>query len=675
MKKIIFIFIITLIFCNVFFLGTYTSLIGSDGDNFEFLGFMNMVKQNILSFKHPFADNDILRYPTGFNFSYGYDGVLAVLMGGVFSLFVDPVLSYNTTVVLIMFLNIIISFHFFKKITILYENNEHAELKAFICALIFGASPYVFSRMSAHLNLYFVGGFPVFMYSIAILYKKIVQKDFILQKTDLFFFWLGLILLAFGSLQYLIMLLIFIPILIVFVIKNRYQQCIYLILFKNHKKIIISFIYFAAIFIYFYHGYLYGVLTGKISKAITEDKYFAPEIADFVIPNQYLGNVWRLLNPSEPSIEKIYTVGIVEILLLIYIFFSKVPIKIKIVVAGVWAGYIFLSLNIIKIPYLPELSRLVLFLSLCLCLIFLTQQNFISKKPLLYLVISLLFIERLFFEVQSVKIIGADIFKLKIAPLDGDAVLNIPLSRFNAYRSALPIFYNKKIMDGYFHYIAFNDKSEQTLSQDYAKRLLCTGPQKSLIKSNQNINTNEDRENFYYWIKENNISAAVLFKNDNLGKFFFDECQNVRDFWYFVNPVTFVVKHETSGKNTFDLYAYNPNNLAQFYFEKNGQFVINKIYTAPALVGDFSIILPDGNTVYPQWQKNEDGYFVDFDPPIEVNVKAGDSIYISSPQKSYDNRSIFVYFNFGVDGASLSKISPRYEKIHDDKDFEIFKIN
>ena len=161
MKNLVLIFLLALLFSNVFFINVNSNLIGDGYDNYEFFGFMNLAKENILSFKHPFSQTNTLRYPDGFDFSYGYDGAFAVLTGAFLSMFLGAIIGYNLTIVIILFLNIYLSFYYFKKFGQLKNHKGGLELKSLLAAIIFGVSPYVFARINGHLNLALVAVIPL----------------------------------------------------------------------------------------------------------------------------------------------------------------------------------------------------------------------------------------------------------------------------------------------------------------------------------------------------------------------------------------------------------------------------------------------------------------------------------------------------------------------------------
>jgi len=114
-KKILLSLSLALLFSNIFFIDVSNVLIGDGGDNYEFFGFMHLARENMLSGKMPFSHTNTLRYPNGFNFNYGFDGIAPVFTGAVLGMIISPILSYNFTVVLILFTNIFCSIYFFEK--------------------------------------------------------------------------------------------------------------------------------------------------------------------------------------------------------------------------------------------------------------------------------------------------------------------------------------------------------------------------------------------------------------------------------------------------------------------------------------------------------------------------------------------------------------------------------
>ncbi|MBN1462699.1 MAG: hypothetical protein JW922_03375 [Paludibacteraceae bacterium] len=678
MKKALFILLIALILSNVFFINTSINVIGDGGDSYEFLGFMHLAKENILAFKHPFAPTDTLRYPNGFDFSYGYDGAFAVLSGALISIFTSPILAFNLTIVLILFLNIYISYYFYEKIGSLLGKRRNLEAKAIIAALIFGASPYVFARLNSHLNLAFVAGFPMFLYYVTLLYKKVTESENEssqqITQWDINLFFSSVLLIAMGSLQYLLMLTTTFLLLLVFVQDPLFYKKTVDYLKKNIKEFIVGGIYFIIAFIYLFGGYLTAILRQAFIFANPVDKFFKPGILDYIIPNSYLGEVWSLLNHSAPSIERVISIGTIEILLFIILLIKVKSKRTRIFSAVLLAFYILVSSGVVILPYLPEGGRFVILISLFIGYLLVSRDDWFKSHVAFPFILTMVLAERLFFSMRVSEPVGAGILYEKVRGLPGTAVLNIPLTKYNAYRSALPVFYNKKVLDGYFHYTAGTQKSEAFFAHRLYSRFVCQDetPVTAVYDYDE-----LDRIDFINSLKADDIGVLVLFKDDAVGKYYHAGCDNVKDWWSWLEPETFVVSKDTDDvkKKTFEITVYSPHTIARVFFERKGKFLINGLYVSPKVFEDTVIVLPDRTEIPVELIDQSEGSQVEYDPPIEVNVNAGDMIYIKSPYRQDQNRYIDVFYYFEADRKVLERAKMPLEQIYESDMLEIYKVN
>ena len=369
MKNLVLIFLLALLFSNVFFINVNSNLIGDGYDNYEFFGFMNLAKENILSFKHPFSQTNTLRYPDGFDFSYGYDGAFAVLTGAFLSMFLGAIIGYNLTIVIILFLNIYLSFYYFKKFGQLKNHKGGLELKSLLAAIIFGVSPYVFARINGHLNLALVAGIPMFIYYYTLLNKNIVQSIEEIKKADYMAIMIAVLLIGMGSLQYLILLTVVFPVVLLLTTKKedfgKYKE----FLKSNIRDLITYFSLFMLAFTFLYYGYIAAIIKGELVLVDTESKFYEPHLLDIFIPNQYLGDVWGLINPSEQAIERVITVGTLEFILLLFLLIKIKDKKVQLLGISMFLVYLFLAFGIWEIPYYSEGGRVVILLSLFIALI------------------------------------------------------------------------------------------------------------------------------------------------------------------------------------------------------------------------------------------------------------------------------------------------------------------
>ena len=674
MKNFIFILLLTLIFSNVFFVDVSNSLIGDGFDNYEYFGFMNLAKENILAFKHPFSATNTLRYPDGFDLSYGFDGALAVLTGAVLSIFLSPILSYNLTIVVILFLNIYLSYHYFKKFGQLYGQADDLSSKALLGALIFGVSPYVFARINGHLNLALVAGIPMFIYHYTVLNKNIVQNVEQTKIKDLVWMLGSVILISMGSLQYLVLLAVVLPFVLLLTVRkeelNRYKE-----FFAGHKRQIINtFSVFLVVFTFLFHGYLWALFSGNLIFADARQKFYEPHVMDVFVPNRYLGDLWALMNPSEQAIERVITVGPLELGILLYLLIKVKDKKLQLLGAGLFLLYLFLSFGIWAIPYYPEGGRIVILLSLFISLVLVTQDYLFTKSVYTGLLLTIVIIERLFFHVQVSQPLAAAELKREVSSLPGQAVLNIPLSKYSTYRSALPVFYEKKVLDGYFHYTAATEASEKTLHQKHFSRLVCQFERGDVPETGFSPG---DRSEALAAFKVKDIGSIVVFKDEEVGKLYYEDCANVRDWWYYLNPETVTLSTSTPGvvKNNFQLDHFNPHTIARFYFARGGKFYLNGLLVTPSTYSDMKVYLPSGQVIEPQWQEQEGNLSAQFAPPIEVDAKAGDELTLMSEGVSGENRYVNAYYVFQADrtGTDLKPIP--IELVYSDSNVDVYKLN
>jgi len=674
MKNILFILFLTLIFSNVFFVDVNNSLIGDGFDNYEYFGFMNLARENMLAFKHPFAATNTLRYPDGFDFSYGFDGAFAVLAGAMLSIFLSPIFSYNLTIVLILFLNIYLSYHYFKKFGQLYHQAGDLSLKALLAALIFGVSPYVFARINGHLNLAFIGGVPMLVYYFANLNKNIVQSEQGTKIKDLVWMLAAVILISMGSLQYLVLLLFVLPIALLLIVRKedlpKYKEFIK----KYKRQIINAFSIFLVIFTFLFHGYIRALLSGDLILADARQKFFAPHVMDVFVPNRYLGDLWALINPSPQAIERVITVGTLELGILVYLLMKIRDKKVQLLGLSLFLLYLFLSFGIWSIPYYPEGGRVVILLSLFMALALVTQDHLFTKPVYTSLLLTVVIIERLFFHVQISKPLAAGEMRREVSPLSGQAVLNIPLSKYSSYRSALPVFYEKKILDGYFHYTAATAASEKTLDEKHFSRLVCQFERRDVPETGFSPG---DRREAMDAFKAKDIGSIVVFKDEEVGKLYYDDCANVRDWWFYLNPETVVLSTSTPGvvKNNFELDNFNPHTIARFYFARGGKFYLNGLLVTPGTYDDVKVYLPSGQVIEPAWQQQAGNLSSQFAPSVEIDARAGDELMIMSDKMSEESRYINAYYVFQADRTSPDLKSIPIELVYSDSNVDVYKLN
>ncbi len=666
----------SLLLSGLFTFNPTSRLMGDGGDNYEFFGFMYLTKQNLLNFNHPFAKTDILRYPFGFEYSYGFDGAFSILTGALLSMLVNAVLAYNLTVVLVLFLNMYVSFVCFKKIATMYEVDENKEIKAYIAAIIFGLSPYVFARINAHLNLAFVAGVPVLFYSLNRFYLSLrgrVSNDGLVSYSapsakDFVLFYVGLLLLALGSLQYLILS----AYILIFLFTLGLVRC-YKIKHLLNKSSIPAFLKSTVCFLFLFSsifgGYIWAMLSGSLT---LEDKPVYTGLLNLFVPNGYLGALYQQINFSKISIENVASLSIVEnVALVLALFYSKSR-KLSLLAIALYFVHLVLSLNLIRLPFYSEGTRFIVVLSLFTALVFVYSKTKIKKFTLFVLLI-LLLLERLTFNVKTAPFAVFDPLKL-VRNYAGEAVINVPMSKFSAFRSVLPYFYNKKILDGYFHYTANNQQTESFFAHQYYSRFTCQKESTGLIDMSYE---NEDRIGLIHSLRADGIRTIVVLKDSSISWYYFEECDNVRDWWQWLALPSVHTLEPTSSieKLDFELLTDKHDNRVELYSDVKGKLTLTGLFVTNSLLRD--VIVHYGDTTLQKftWNETPGGYGFTFDPPLEVNLDAGDTVVFSLVTEAVSPGYIVLYHRYEVAEGTAESIQPFVQNVYKDALMEIYQLN
>jgi len=685
---------LALLFSRIFLFNPMTQLIGDGWDNYEFMGFMHIARENILNLRHPFSGSTVFRYPEGFDFSYGYDGAFPTISGAFLGIVFNKVLAYNLTVVLILFLNLYISFVFFEKLGQLLKGDSVNKLNYYVAGLIFGFSPYVFARINSHLNLAFVAGFPILTYYIIRAYLKLRVREKMIFRDFWGVGW-GLLLVSFGSLQYLLFLLWFVPILLGILWLSMpgfkgFLKSFPSILKDNIRAMAPAVLAVLGVFTFFYWGYLYAVATGRLFLLNVAKKPHKPELLDLVFPNRYLGSWWGSLNPSGASIENVVTLGVVSIVLLVFFLILCKQLWPRILLAVLVPLQILLILGILRFPLIPEGGRFILLISLVFsCL--LVGTNFIKSKAIAVLIVVLLLAERLFFMVhvhepfdlgilrqfvadETNTLVRRDIpdpFKPEVYKIvneqPGQAVLHIPMSGYNAYYSAVATFYNKALVDGYFHHTADNEAARSLIEHRVVKKFNCDSGHLDNIYTRP-----ENPATAVSFLKSYDVNTIVLYKND---KYFHDACKNVRDWWHWLYPVTIQISEPTDGVVTksIELVDYEKFRV-QLFFTKDANFALTGFLVHPRYVDDVKVTMPDGTTHQFNDVKNlEAGLSTEISSPMTIRAQAGDVVTFESELPLLDTAYFTVFYS--LDYVGLSSAKPLFELIYDDDEVEIYNLN
>lgn len=663
--------LLSLVITRFFFLDHRQQIIGDGGDNYEYFAFQNLVKENLENGQYPLAHTNTLRYPIGFNLGLGYDGVFAVFTGATLGLFLSSGLAYNLSVVLILTLNFFSAYWLTLKIS-------RSSLISFLAGITYGFSPYVFARINSHLNLAFVAGLPFLIYSLVNFYQKGLKKELI-KGRDIAWIFFSLLLVAWGSLQYLILttevLLISLFLGNLF-FKEKAKSFIGTLInsFKTKgTSWLISLFVFSGTFLLFYYQYILAIVTSNLIWLDKLPDYLAhgrPRIIDLLIPNGYLGKIWGTINPSFASIEKVATPGIVAWLLSLLLLIKQKNPRKKFLYLIAILSISLLILGYPRLPLLVESGRWVIILNLLLLALIIQNSKYLSK-PIITFFCLLLLLERLSFSIYASPLFPEPTAKI-IRNSPGEAALNIPLSKYSAYYSAFPFSWQKKIIDGYFHFTADNNQANQFLDNNLINRYICQEEKHQVEKL---LFQESDLENTLRLLKDNNIRTIVLHKNPTYSKFLYDQCDNVRYWWYNLNPETIKIEKETTviEAKTVELTGYQ-NFKVKLYFPLGGNFNLVGFSIFPNFLTDSKVTLPQEKVIYPDWELKGENLATANEPLISLSVKPGEEIIISSQKEIKEPIYFTLFYQFeNIDKKNYKE--PPIKLIFQNESLEVFVVN
>jgi len=686
---ILFSALITILFTWPGILNLSSRYIGDGYDNYEYASYQSLAAQRITSGQLPFGFTNFWRYPVGFDFGRGFDSYLTVSTGAFLKLFLGMPLSYNLTIYILLILNGLFSYIFFRYLT-------GSKSLGLIGAIIYGFSFYALARGSSHPNLMFEGGIPLLFLAVIRLIKKEVHelKDYLLL-------FLSLILIALGSSQYLLMVFILFPIYALLALFFYKREAVIFIKKIRIGQFLLSLAIFMVTLLLLFYPHIQAVFNKTFVFLARKDVLFAstPSALDYIFPNTYLKlfitNFFH--SNSDTSIEKVVFLGFTEILLFIASLIGFLRLKSKkntLFLITLLIVPLLLSLgfgkydNLWPLPYhflgnlfpfslVPETGRFYVFFYFFLTsviLLFLKNLNIKNKTLLLILIIVFVIAERLPTKFYLAPALKNDAFAEIVKTQKTNAVLDIPVNFYYSPYDILSFSYEKPIVNGYFHWSADGDSEKKFILQDnLLSRYICSNEDPITNKPmDNNYEANQDLKMLSV-LKENNIKTIVIHKDN---KFLHPVCTNVRKrlsrLFQDYSPIDTttiasekqVIKTSLPGEQNFT-----------FYLPYNGKFYPDGVYVAPTNKADFNIYINNQRLTNYSWSiaKNNSMEFSPKDS-ISISVKAGSSISFSS-----SNETGSTYFSMWyryVANTSSGKITrePFFQKIFEDDKAVIYRL-
>lgn len=688
---LIFFLITTIIITYPSILNLNSRLIGDGGDNYHQFAFQYIAAQKISSLQFPFSHTDILRYPVGFDFGAGSESVLIILTGAVLSIFSNSIFAYNLTMLIFFTLNGFFSYILFKYLS----KNSTLGL---IGGLIYGYSSYVIARSAGHPNLFFVGGFPLLIYSI------LKCKDEFKIK-NVFYILASLTLIYLGSYAYAMLLfstfLVFIPILLLFY-KNEAFSFI-LNIFKNIKKILLISIPILLIIIIFGYSHFHAYFTGDYfkpdrSKVVTLLEY-SPSIKDYFLPNAYLPlqitEIFKNAGSSLKSIEKVVFIGWLEIIsFFLFLVFYKNKREKYFVFSVVLVFFIF-TLGLMSpetkmyLPYFylhkvfpfsfvdePARFFVIFYLFITIGIIFFLKQ--IGKNDkwtnlLLIVLITLIFIEKLPLNYWMSPIFNDRPYVKVVKETQNTAVLDIPVSYENTVYDFLPYSYGKKVVSAPFHWFADTELPKTFIKNNGLTRFICG---ENFVVDNL---TQLENTKLTQTLITNDIRTIVVHKNDpeDHAKYYFPECANARIQASVLLPQLFIPDPTEKQKVLSIFFPAIPNEGDTITIPYDGIFYIDGIQAYPSDWLPLHLIVDDKEIAINQnWTKHENKN-VTLDPFLKINVKQNSKIkFYFDKNQNIDYSFVKIWYRYAANNKNVVPITiDRITKVYEDDEAAVFYIN
>lgn len=679
--------IFALIFTYPAILHINSSYIGDGGDNYEYASYVKLVTHNISEGLMPYSYTNFWRYPQGFNFFLGSDSYLMTLSSGVIAIFIGSVAAYNLVILLLLTLNGLLSYLFFRSLT-------NSKTLGILGMLIYGFSFNALTKISGHVNLVFNGGFALFAFSILYLIKTQKLKYFLLSLFSVF-------LIALGSTEYLFMFLLFVPLYLLigaFMFREKLQS-LFQSLWNNKNKITFFLLAFGCLLTIFYLPHIIAALSNQIVLPNRQEilKYSTPSITDYFLPNSYMrfliGNFSK--NPSFSSIERSVFFGWIELVLFILFFFARIPKKLKAFIFICFALPFVLSLGYGKddsfflLPYrflshtfpfktVVQTGRyVVIAYFFSTVAIVLLLKSFMGKKigiTIGILILLLIFAERLPNNIYLSDTLENKAYYKAVAAQNSAAVLDLPVDIYQRKYDLASFFYNKPIVNGYFHYLGDGEKQQEFILKDYLLSRYSCSLKDPISKNGLDEYTEQAKDQeMLSLLKKYDISTIVIHKDE---KYNFPDCKNVR---MRVDRLLYSLQQLpiTTAEQKIFAQRENINPTFSFYFPQKGVFFIDGVILFPTKQ-NYKITL-NGKPVSFSYKfvENVEHKTFEIEPKYQINTKVeeGSVITFTSNKIADYSRLDLWYQYFSEDKMNKKNINTlQLSKVYEDNDAIVFRI-
>jgi hypothetical protein len=443
---------VTLIYTNPALPSLRTAVIGDGGDNYQFLGFQYLAHRLVSEGHFGLGQTTYWRYPVGVDLQSAADSMLFVAIGLVFYQFTpDPVLVYNFSILSLVFLNLVFSYAAFR--------TWFSRSLALIGALIYGLSFYSLSKVGGHVNLISTAGFALFFAAVYRISRDDGRaRDFAMMAGSVAY-------LALSSLQYPLLLAGALPFLILlcWVMDRSSLVQLFQVLWRKRMLFVAS-AGLAILAVFPFEGRKIMEFL-RSETVLPADQFIAVPPINLIVPNRYVPTIAAFIhNDSRMWIEYSIFLGFVEIVMLeISIIQIRSNPKAPLLLAAMallfvltlgWWPYAYLF-RIMPYRGIIEPGRFYVLLYLAITLLILFQLQEVRSRLVVFLVASLIAIERLPLHFYLSPTHREEDLVAAVRARPSHAVLDLPAytSWWNGQRYDLySVYYDRPIVEGYFHW-------------------------------------------------------------------------------------------------------------------------------------------------------------------------------------------------------------------------------
>ena len=490
-------------------------IVGDGGDNYQFLGFQFLAHRLWSDGAFPFGWTNYWRYPVGINFQSATDCTLLSVLGiALYPMLRDPVVVYNSTILILLLANALLAYAAFR--------TWFDEWRSAIGALIYGLSFYSLAKVGGHVNLLSTAGFVMLLAAVCRLHRSGGAWP------DWLRLGLACTYLAFSSLQYPLIVIGMAAVLAPFafwLLPDESREFLRLLL--RSKRRMVATLFGIVLLFSLFHGHKFvDVWNGTLLLPTDQLSYVSP--INWVVPNTYVPTVLAMFpNRTASWIESSVFLGYVEMALLVAATFLAVSSRVGrflLVATGVTfvlaLGDPGVASRLWPYPYLfsftpfrgvIEPARLYVVVYLGVTLLILYWLSRVRDRRMLALVLLLLTLERLPWNVHLSQTFRDDALVAAVQKRPTSAVLDFPVysswwfgQRYDLYS----VFYDRPIVNGYVHWSG--DYPESRSVVDQFKEYRCNFQGDGTSRTFDPVVAASNRARIIDWLGGNNVRTVVV---------------------------------------------------------------------------------------------------------------------------------------------------------------------